>query len=245
MLFSPNGEEASQRMEIDRGNPTPYPFKMASSQSFQTGSRPVAVIVLAKSAGVRLSSMVNCSVAWVPAGFPLRRLRRGGLLGAVQVVAASPGVATGVGGAAGGHVGGSESHHIVTEFGGLAGGNHNAGGGEAKSGRRDQLHELTVAEVAIGVGSVLVVAGVGSHAGEGDRELGFPAMLVQVFEVGREGEGFGAPVGKAKEGADTDTAEASAVGAFRAFQAPVEILSWVQRCAEFCKCRGGRSLDRR
>lgn len=49
-------------------------------------------------------------------------------------------------------------------------------------------------------------------------------MLVQVFEVGGEGEGFGAPVGKAKEGADADATEAATVGALGAFEPPVEVL---------------------
>ena len=145
-------------------------------------------------------------------------------LGAVQVVTACSSVAAGVGGAAGGHVGRSQSHHIVAEGGRLAGGDHDAGGGEAKSGRGDELHQLAVAEVAIGVGSILIVAGVGSHAGEGDRELGFPAMLVQIFQMRRKGESLGTPVGEAKKSADANAAEASAIGALRAFEPPVEIL---------------------
>lgn len=145
-------------------------------------------------------------------------------LGAVEVVAACSGVAAGVGGAAGGHVGGPEGHEVVAEGGRLASGDDDAGAGEAEAGGGDDLHELTVGEVAIGVGGVLVVACVGAHAGEGDGELGLPAMLVEVFEVGGEGEGLGAPVGEAKEGADADAAEASAIGALGALEPPVEVL---------------------
>lgn len=89
-------------------------------------------------------------------------------LGAVEVVAARSGIAAGVGGAAGGHVGRPKGHHVVAEGGRLAGGDHDAGGGEAKPGRGDELDELTVAEIAVGVRGVLVVAGVGSHARKGD-----------------------------------------------------------------------------
>ena len=145
-------------------------------------------------------------------------------LGAMEVVTARSGVAAGVGGAAGRHVGGPEGHHVVAEGGGLAGGNHDAGGGEAESGRGDELHQLPVAEVTVGVGSVLVVSGVGAHAGKGDRELGFPAMLVKIFQVGGKRESLGAPVGEAKEGTDADAAKASAVSALGTFEAPVEIL---------------------
>ena len=145
-------------------------------------------------------------------------------LGAVEVVTTGSGVTAGVGGAASGHVRGPEGHHVVAEGGRLPGGDHDAGGGEAQSSRGNQLHQLAVREVAVGVGGILVVPGVGSHAGECDRELSLPTMLVQVFQMGGEGESLSAPVSEAEEGTNTDAAETSSVSAFGTFEAPVEIL---------------------
>ena len=64
----------------------------------------------------------------------------------------------------------------------------------------------------------------GSHAGEGDGEAGLPAMAEEVVEVGREGERFVSPVGKAEESPDPDATEAAEVGALGAIEPPVEVL---------------------
>ena len=70
---------------------------------------------------------------------------------------------------------------------------------------------------------VEVVAGVGAHAGKGDGELCLPAVFEEELEVGGEGEGLPTPIGEAEEGPDADAAEATGVGAFGAFEAPLEI----------------------
>lgn len=143
--------------------------------------------------------------------------------GEVEVVGAGTGVAAGFGACAGGHVCDAEVGHGVAERSGFAGGEDDAdlGKGDAEGG--DEAEEVGIWEVASGIWLVLVVSGVGSHAREGDGELCFPAVFVEVFEVGAEGEGLVVPVGEAEECADADAPEAAGVGALGAIEAPVKV----------------------
>ena len=140
----------------------------------------------------------------------------------MEVFAAGAGVAPGVGFGSGGDVGNAEGEEGFAEGGGFAGGEDDADGGEAVSEGGDELDEGAVGEGEGFVRSVLVVSGVGFHAGEGDGEGGFPAVFVEVFEVGGKGEGLMAPVGEAEEGSDADAAEPTGVGAFGAVEPPME-----------------------
>lgn len=144
--------------------------------------------------------------------------------GAVEVVGAGAGVAAGFGVGSGGHVGDAEGEEGVTEGGGFAGGDDDADLREGYPEGAEELDHLAVGEGQLRVGLVEVVAGVGAHAGEGDRELGFPAGFEEELQVGGEGESFPAPVGEAEEGADTDAAESAGIGAFGAFEAPFKVL---------------------
>lgn len=123
-------------------------------------------------------------------------------------------------------MGDAERCHGIAEWSGLTGGEDDADLWEGKAEGADEAKEGGVREVAIWIGLVLVVSGVGPHAGKCDGELGFPAVLVEILQVSGEGESFVFPVGKTEEGADTYAAEASCVGALWATEAPVEFLFW-------------------
>lgn len=144
----------------------------------------------------------------------------------VEVVAARAGVAAGVGFRAGRDVGDPEREKGVAQAGGFAGGENDADGGKAEPEGGDELDEGAIGKGKGFVGSVLIVSGVGLHAGESDGEGGFPAMFEKVFKVGGEGEGFMFPVGEAEESADSDAAETSGVGPFGAVEPPVEFSFW-------------------
>ena len=111
----------------------------------------------------------------------------------------------------------------VAQGGWLAGADDESYLREADSECDEELDKLSVVEKELGVRLILVVSSVGTHPGEGDVERGFPAMFVKILEVGCQGESFSFPVGQAKEGTDADSAESSRVGAFRAFESPVEV----------------------
>lgn len=142
----------------------------------------------------------------------------------MEVVAASAGVAAGFGACAGGHVGDSEAGDGVAQRGWLAGGDDDADLREEDAENGDEADEGLVWQVELRVRLIFVVSSVGAHAWEGDGELGFPTVFVEIFQVSAEGECLEFPVGESEECTDSDAAETTGVGAFRAVQPPVEVL---------------------
>ncbi len=140
----------------------------------------------------------------------------------VEIVCACPGIATRFGVRAGGDVGDPEREEAVPEIGRFTGGKDNSNPGKGNAKGADKLNELAIAAHELGLGLVPVISSVGPEPGEGNGELCLPAAFIEVFEVSGEGEGLGAPVGKAEEGADSNPPKASGIGPFRAIQAPVE-----------------------
>ncbi len=140
----------------------------------------------------------------------------------MEIVGAGAGVAAGFGAGAGGHVGDAERGHGIAERGGLAGGEDDGDLREDDAEGGDESEQGGVREVAVRIGLVLVVSCVGAHAGECDGELRLPAVLVEIFKMGGEGQRFVFPIRQTEQGADADTTEAASVGTLRAIQPPVE-----------------------
>ena len=113
--------------------------------------------------------------------------------GAMQVLGSSPGVTTGLGMGTGGGVGDPEVEQPVAQSRWLAGGEDDAKLWEGKAEGTDELDEFPVGQRECGIGLVVVVACVRAETRKGYRELGLPAVLVEVLEVGGEGESLGAP----------------------------------------------------
>ena len=113
-------------------------------------------------------------------------------------------------------------------MGGFAGGDDDADVWEGDPKGAEELNHLAVGEgvSCIGLMEVVLSAGVGTHSGEGDGELSLPASLHEILEVCGESECFPAPVGETEEGTDADAPEATGVGAFGAFEAPLEVFLW-------------------
>ena len=84
------------------------------------------------------------------------------------------------------------------------------------------MDEVAIIERECGIGGILIITGVGAHAGEGDGEAGLPAMFHEVVEMGRKGEGLVFPIGQAEERADAYASKSSGVGPFGAIETPVE-----------------------
>lgn len=84
------------------------------------------------------------------------------------------------------------------------------------------MDEAAIIERECGIGGILIIAGVGTHAGERDGEAGLPAMFHEVVEMGRKGDGFVFPIGQAEECADADASKPPGVGPFGAIEPPVE-----------------------
>ncbi len=132
--------------------------------------------------------------------------------GAMEVVGARTGVSAGFGVGPGRDVGNAEGEEAVAEGGGFASGEDDADLREGEAKGADELNEIAVGEGEGRIGTVAVIAGVGTQARKGDRELRLPAVLVEILEVGGEGEGFAAPVGQSEEGSDPDATKAAGVG---------------------------------
>jgi len=144
--------------------------------------------------------------------------------GVVKVFCACAGVAARFGVGTGGNVRDPEGKEAVTEGGWFPGGEDDSDLGKGETEGADELNELTIGEGETGVGLVPVISGVGPQSWEGDGELCLPAVLVEVFEMGGEREGFGAPVGEAEEGPDSNAPETAGIGTLWAVEAPVECL---------------------
>ena len=119
-------------------------------------------------------------------------------------------------------MGHSKWEERIAEWGGLAGGEDDADLWETHAEGGDQLDEAAIIERECGIGGILIIAGVGSHAGKGDGEAGLPAMFHEVVEMGRKGDGFVFPIGEAEERADAYASKSSVVGPFRAIETPAE-----------------------
>lgn len=143
--------------------------------------------------------------------------------GEMEVVAACPGIAAGFGAGSRGHVGDAERREGIAQRTGFAGREDDADLWKTAAEGAGELDECAIGEEEIRIGLVLIVSGVGSHPWECDGELGFPAVFVEMFEVGGEGEGFVSPVGEAEEGTDADPTESSGIGPFGAVEAPIEV----------------------
>ena len=119
-------------------------------------------------------------------------------------------------------MGHSKWEERIAEWGGLAGGEDDADLWETHAESGDQLDEAAIIERECAIRGILIIAGVGAHAGEGDGKAGLPAMFHEVVEMGRKGEGLVFPIGQAEERADADASKSSVVGPFRAIETPVE-----------------------
>ena len=84
------------------------------------------------------------------------------------------------------------------------------------------MDEAAIIERECGIGGILIIAGVGAHAGEGDGEAGLPAMFHEVVEMGRKGEGLVFPIGQAEKRANAYASKSSGVSPFGAIETPVE-----------------------
>lgn len=157
-------------------------------------------------------------------------LTRGGFLqfnaaafdGQVKVIVPCARVTTRLGTGTGRHVGDAELDERISQLGWFAGAENDAYLWEADAEGGDELYEGAVIEEQIWIRRVLVVACIGAHAWEGDRERCLPAMLVKVLKVRGESHGFFFPWSETKEGSDAYAAEATRVGALRAGHAPFE-----------------------
>lgn len=139
--------------------------------------------------------------------------------GVMKFLFAGAGVTAGLGVAAGAHKGDAQGNEAVAKAGGFAGGKDEADIRKHDTKGANQLDQFAIGHVS----ERLKFAGARTKPRKGDGDLSFPAIAKEVIGVGGDAECFESPIAEAIERADAETAEASVVGAFGSFEAPIEI----------------------